>query len=234
MYRIPSEIDCVRARVRTSGIVEEKFDHGNIVIRLFDAGGQRAERRKWIHCFDNVTAVIFVAAISEVSSTFIFTTSTLALFLLAYLSIFVSTCTDFMYTLTNQSQYDQVLFEDSSKNRLEESVELFADTCNSKWFTKAPMLLFLNKRDLMERKFLVDKVPLNVSGCFPDAPKGNEDLGEALEWMTKLFLDVRRDKDKPIFVHVTTATDPRNVMTVFNDCTSIILSSSLAVSGLAV
>lgn len=28
-------------------------------------GGQRSERRKWIHCFENVTSIIFLAAISE-------------------------------------------------------------------------------------------------------------------------------------------------------------------------
>lgn len=33
--------------------------------RLYDVGGQRNERRKWIHCFDEVTAVIFVVALSE-------------------------------------------------------------------------------------------------------------------------------------------------------------------------
>lgn len=32
---------------------------------MYDVGGQRNERKKWIHCFDDVTAVIFVAAISE-------------------------------------------------------------------------------------------------------------------------------------------------------------------------
>jgi len=35
------------------------------VYRLFDVGGQRNERRKWIHLFEGVTAVIFCAAISE-------------------------------------------------------------------------------------------------------------------------------------------------------------------------
>ena len=28
-------------------------------------GGQRSERRKWIHCFSDVKAVMFVCAISE-------------------------------------------------------------------------------------------------------------------------------------------------------------------------
>ena len=28
-------------------------------------GGQRSERRKWIHCFENVTSVMFLVAISE-------------------------------------------------------------------------------------------------------------------------------------------------------------------------
>ena len=32
--------------------------------RLFDVGGQRSERKKWIHCFEGVTAIIFVVALS--------------------------------------------------------------------------------------------------------------------------------------------------------------------------
>lgn len=31
---------------------------------MFDVGGQRSERKKWIHCFENVTALLFLVAIS--------------------------------------------------------------------------------------------------------------------------------------------------------------------------
>lgn len=31
---------------------------------MFDVGGQRSERSKWIHCFEDVRAILFVAALS--------------------------------------------------------------------------------------------------------------------------------------------------------------------------
>lgn len=31
---------------------------------MFDVGGQRSERKKWIHCFEGVTCIIFIAALS--------------------------------------------------------------------------------------------------------------------------------------------------------------------------
>ena len=62
---IPDENDIVRTRVRTTGIVEHNFEIEDQAFKMFDVGGQRNERKKWIHCFENVTAVMFVAAISE-------------------------------------------------------------------------------------------------------------------------------------------------------------------------
>eukprot|EP00301_Raphidiophrys_heterophryoidea_P000149 c10076_g1_i1.p1 GENE.c10076_g1_i1~~c10076_g1_i1.p1 ORF type:complete len:349 (-),score=85.70 c10076_g1_i1:581-1627(-) len=62
---LPTEEDVVRVRVRTSGIVEFRFIANKVDFLIMDVGGQRGERRKWIHCFDNVEAVLFVAAISE-------------------------------------------------------------------------------------------------------------------------------------------------------------------------
>ena len=60
----PNEQDVLQSRVQTTGIVETTFTSGNITYQLFDVGGQRSERRKWLHCFDDVKAVLFVAALS--------------------------------------------------------------------------------------------------------------------------------------------------------------------------
>ena len=32
---------------------------------MLDVGGQRSERKKWIHCFEGVTSIIFCVAMSE-------------------------------------------------------------------------------------------------------------------------------------------------------------------------
>lgn len=47
------------------GIVVDKYCIDGTTFEMYDVGGQRNERKKWIHCFDNVTAVIYVAALSE-------------------------------------------------------------------------------------------------------------------------------------------------------------------------
>jgi len=61
----PTEQDILRARVLTSGIFETKFRVDKVKFHMFDVGGQRDERRKWIQCFNDVTAIIFVAASSS-------------------------------------------------------------------------------------------------------------------------------------------------------------------------
>lgn len=62
---LPSDQDVLRSRVKTTGITETTFLIGELTYRMFDVGGQRSERKKWIHCFENVTAIVFLVAISE-------------------------------------------------------------------------------------------------------------------------------------------------------------------------
>lgn len=63
-YR-PTTQDILLARVRTTTVIVETFRIDDIDFEMYDVGGQRSERRKWIECFDEVDAVIFVAALSE-------------------------------------------------------------------------------------------------------------------------------------------------------------------------
>ena len=86
---------------------------------MFDVGGQRSERKKWIHCFEAVTCIIFCVALSE---------------------------------------YDQVLLEVNTVNRMQESLTLFGSIVNSAWFTRTSIVLFLNKIDIFRKKLLT--VPL--------------------------------------------------------------------------
>nr|AAD45319.1 heterotrimeric G protein alpha subunit [Suillus bovinus] len=62
---IPTENDVLRARAKTTGITETRFNMGQLSIHMFDVGGQRSERKKWIHCFESVTSIIFCTALSE-------------------------------------------------------------------------------------------------------------------------------------------------------------------------
>ena len=72
--------------MRTTGIAQLKFQYGNeefrsvcsnhppqicllLLLSMVDVGGQRSERRKWIHCFDNCDIILFLAAISEYDQT---------------------------------------------------------------------------------------------------------------------------------------------------------------------
>ncbi len=61
---VPNDQDLLRSRLRTTGITETIFDLGQLTYRMFDVGGQRSERKKWIHCFENVNCLLFLVAIS--------------------------------------------------------------------------------------------------------------------------------------------------------------------------
>lgn len=61
----PTEHDILICRIRTTQITMERYMIDQINFEVYDVGGQRSERRKWIECFEGVDAVVFVVALSE-------------------------------------------------------------------------------------------------------------------------------------------------------------------------
>ena len=58
------------SRKQTTGVVEHSFTFDEntseeMTLEFVDVAGQRNKRKKWIDHFDNVTAVIFLVAVSE-------------------------------------------------------------------------------------------------------------------------------------------------------------------------
>ena len=62
---MPLSDDIIRMRRATTGIQETLLQFGEVDFRLVDVGGQRSERKKWIHCFEDVSSIIFIASLAE-------------------------------------------------------------------------------------------------------------------------------------------------------------------------
>jgi len=60
----PNEQDIIHCKVRTTGITETTFHLREHEMLMVDVGGQKSERRKWIHCFQDVTSILFLVSLS--------------------------------------------------------------------------------------------------------------------------------------------------------------------------
>jgi len=61
---LPTQEDVLLARIPTTGMRSQIFTIKETTFNIYDVGGQRSERSKWIHCFDTVHGILFVASLS--------------------------------------------------------------------------------------------------------------------------------------------------------------------------
>lgn len=183
---VPSPTDVLRARVRTNGIIETNFRVNDTVITMLDVGGQRSQRRKWIYCFENVKAVLFVVSLSG---------------------------------------YDMTLLEDPTVNRLEESLNLFKQVVNNRYFRDSSFVLFLNKLDLFREKILYSG--RHLRHYFPEYKGQDYDVDSAALFIQHRFAMQNSQTGKSVYAHYCTATDTSNVQVVFQVVMETVLRDNL-------
>jgi len=122
------------------------------------------------------------------------------------------------------SEFDQVLREDETKNRMQESLELFDSLVNSEWFWRTPFIIFFNKMDLFEAK--IKETDLKV--CFENYT-GGCDKDKAQEFIKDQFLavDLKRSPTRSIYYHFTTATSTENIKKVFDVVRDVLVKKHL-------
>ena len=106
------------------------FEIKSTRFHIFDVGGQKSERKKWIKCFDEVKAIVFVVS--------------LACFNEVMFEDETKNCS-YLYA----GEYDTNCIVCIVLG-MEDALELFNDTINQKIFAETPIILFLNKKDLFE------------------------------------------------------------------------------------
>ncbi|CDQ59538.1 unnamed protein product [Oncorhynchus mykiss] len=226
----PTDQDLLRCRVLTSGIFETRFQVDKVNFHMFDVGGQRDERRKWIQCFNDVTAIIFVVASSS------------------YNMVIRED------NQTNRLQEALNLFKNIWNNRQDLSMlsppfrplpllglspslppHKPIPALDILWLRTISVILFLNKQDLLAEKVLAGKS--KIEEYFPEfaryttpddaTPEPGEDprVTRAKYFIRDEFLRISTasgDGRHYCYPHFTCAVDTENIRRVFNDCRDII------------
>ena len=122
--------------------------------------------------------------------------------------------------------YERVLEEDEQTNRMKEALVLFEQVITNKWFTDTPTVLFLNKKDLFEKRIKVSP----ITKCFKEYEGANE-YQPAVDYIKEQFQFINKSPKRSIFSHETCATDTKNVEVVWSAVRSILLEENFDVMG---
>ena len=201
---VPEIEDLLRVRVPTTGVLEYTFKLKDTYFLFVDVGGQRSERRKWINCFENVTAMLYVTSLSDYDS------------------------------LMSADELKSSNTDSSEKiNRMKESLDLFNTIVNWKkknyvrqpyrtetefnekvileeslLFQDVSVILFLNKEDLFEEKIKKK----SLKDCFSDY-NTRSTIAEAKEFIAYKFLECDKQRNDTYW-HCTCALDTKNIEAV--------------------
>uniref|UniRef100_M3XX20 Guanine nucleotide-binding protein subunit alpha n=1 Tax=Mustela putorius furo TaxID=9669 RepID=M3XX20_MUSPF len=198
---LPTQQDVLRVRVPTTGIIEYPFDLENIIFRMVDVGGQRSERRKWIHCFENVTSIMFLVALSE------------------YDQVLVESDNE------NRMEESKACIDHGCQSSHCKSLSLCLSVpggclCTRPAISLCPVGVCDHPPPAGAGR---PRSPAPASA----SPGPQRDAQAAREFILKMFVDLNPDSDKIIYSHFTCATDTENIRFVFAAVKDTILQLNL-------
>lgn len=155
-----------------------------IKFQIVDVGGQKNERKKWMHCFDDVKCILFLVSLAE---------------------------------------YNQVMFEDQKKNRLDDSVKLLKEISNKKEFEKTALYVFMNKKDVFSR--MIVEHPLTEK--FTDYKGAADDSIASIDYLQAKYRAVLpASKRDVIKFQVITGVVRKDVQNAFQEVTRDLITGN--------
>nr|AGJ70286.1 G protein subunit alpha 12a [Terebratalia transversa] len=185
-HYIPTVQDLLHVRKPTVGVQEHSFRVQEFLFRVIDVAGQKSQRKKWMHFFDGVTAVIFFVALSG---------------------------------------FNEQLEEDSTMNKLHDSLEIFEEVTRNKFLLIADFILFLNKQDLFLQKL---ENGLSIRTAFPEFKEksGAVNPDASIKYIRNKFF-ATAPQNKMIYPHVSCAIDIDLMKVIIDDVLQIIMEINL-------
>lgn len=135
------------------------------------------------------------------------------------------TCVLFVASL---SSYDQVMAEETDVNRMVDSIVLFQDLANTKTLEKKPFILFLNKKDIYDRKIKTR----NIVDYFPGYKGAPGDSAQGIKYFESKFKDPNI-VSKPVTTHITCCTDTEFMKVILWTVVKTVLDGRLKEAGFA-
>lgn len=213
----PSVEDALKCRVRTTGMIEYNYDVKENEFILYDVGGQRNERKKWIHHFADVAAVLFICALNHYHAVLFEDEKKNAMH--EAVELFTEICNSKWFRKS-----EMILFfnkDDLFREKLRSQVSL------SHCFSK-------EKNWPGEEWTGPDYRPVDDDDVVEDKKNFDECYDAAVSFIQNAFMNVNNYPNRVIFCHVTCATDQDTVQQVFWDVQNIVIRSNLRRGGLMV
>jgi len=129
--------------------------------------------------------------------------------------------------------FDQYLEEDSTVNRIDDSIQLFTSICSNKLLKRVHLVLLLNKTDLLKRKLAAGTKVQQYIPSYGNKPNTYEHVAE---YFKSHFTQLHRRNTvsrRSLSVHFTSLVDIGSTRDTIHEVGEVIIRGHIAQIGLS-